>query len=182
MNKVNIQEILMQNGKETQYALVEYDGTIEAVYFVQHFHNGKPWFLESPCNPCKEHEFTDNENIEEWCLSMAEELLEPDVDRKEYYEQYMKPLIVGNVLYDVYCPQVAPYLPKEVDDIILITERECLLYLLDIESVESLKIKRETKENLLKSLIETGKFDADTIDKILDVYSNTAANYSFKRK
>lgn len=113
---------------------------------------------------------------------MAEELLEPDVDRKEYYEQYMKPLIVGNVLYDIYCPQVAPYLPKEVDDIILITERECLLYLLDMESVESLKIKRDTKEGLRNSLIATSKFDADTIDNILDVYSNTAANYSFKRK
>ena len=94
----------------------------------------------------------------------------------------MKPLIIGNVLYDIYCPQVAPYLPKEVDDIILITERECLLYLLDIETVESLKIKRDTKENLRKSLIASGSFDADTIDKILDVFSNTAADYSFKRK
>ena len=43
------------------------------------------------------YEFTDNENIEEWCLSVADELLEPDVDRKEYYEQYMKPLIIGVV-------------------------------------------------------------------------------------
>lgn len=178
----NIHDFLMQNAESMQYALVEYDGTIEAVYFVQHSHNGKPWFLESPCNPCKEHEFADNENIEEWCLSMADELLEPDVDRKEYYKEFMKPLIVGNILYDIYCPQVAPYLPKEVDDIILITERECLLYLLDMETVESLKLKRDSKGNLRNSLIDTGSFDANTIDKIMDVYSNTAADYSFKRK
>ena len=74
------------------------------------------------------------------------------MDRKKYCEQYMFPLIVGNALYDISCPQVAPYLPKEVDDIILVTERECLLYLLDMETVESLKIKRDTKENLRKSL------------------------------
>ena len=179
---MKVHDYLIKNVKSMQYAIVEYDGHIEAVYFVQHSHNGNPWFLESPCNPCKEYEFTKDENIEEWCLSVADELLEPDVDRKEYYEQYMKPLIVGNVLYDIYCPQVAPYLPKEVDDIILITERECLLYLLDIETVESLKIKRDTKKNLRKSLIASGSFDADTIDKILYVFSNTAADYSFKRK
>lgn len=61
---------------------------------------------------------------------MADELLEPDVDRKKYYEKYMKPLIVDNVLYDIYCPQVEPYLPEDVDEIIPITDRDCLLYLL----------------------------------------------------
>lgn len=125
-----VQEFLLQNGEPFQYALVKYNGKTEAIYFVQHYHNNKPWFLESPCGLCSEHKFTDNENIEEWCLSVADELLEPDVDRKEYYEQYMKPLIMNNILYDIYCPQVAPYLPEEVDDIKLITERECLLYLL----------------------------------------------------
>lgn len=125
-----VQEFLLQNGEPFQYALVKYNGKTETIYFVQHYHNNKPWFLESPCGLCSEHKFTDNENIEEWCLSVADELLEPDVDRKEYYEQYMKPLIMNNILYDIYCPQVAPYLPEEVDDIKLITERECLLYLL----------------------------------------------------
>lgn len=43
----------------------------------------------------------------------------------------MLPLIVDNVLYDIFCPQVEPYLPKMVDDIKLVTERECLLYLLE---------------------------------------------------
>lgn len=155
-----IHDYLMKNAKSMQYALVEYDGHIEAVYFVQHSYNGKLWFLESPCIPCMEHEFADNQNKEEWCLSMADELLKPDVDRKEYYEKFMKPMIVGNVLYDIDCPQVAPYLPKEADDIILITERDCLLYLLDIETDESLKIKRD----LRNSHIATGSFESDTIE------------------
>lgn len=142
---IEVQDFLLQNADQFQYALVEHDGKTEAVYFVKHYHNDKPWFLESPCGLCTEHEFGDNDNIEDWCLSVADELLEPDVDRKEYYEQHMKPLIVNNVLYDIYCPQVDPYLPKEVDDIVPITERECLLYLLDIESAESLKAKRNSK-------------------------------------
>ena len=179
---MKVHDYLIKNAESMQYALVEYDGHIEAVYFVQHSHNGNPWFMESPCNPCKEHEFTDNENIEEWCLSVADELLEPDVDRKEYYEQYMKPLIIGNVFYDIDCPQVEPYLPKEVDDIILITERECLLFLVGIETVESLKIKRNTKGNLRKSLIENEKFDADIIEEIMEVFDITAADYDFVKK
>lgn len=133
----NVQDFLLQNAESFQYALVKYNGKTEAVYFAMHYHDNKPWYLESPCGLCTEYEFAENENIEEWCLTVADELLEPDVDRKEYYEKYMKPLIVDNVLYDIYCPQVAPYLPKDVDDIIPITERECLLYLLDIESAET---------------------------------------------
>lgn len=128
-----VHDFLLENNEATQYALVKYNGKTEAVYFVRHTYEGKPWFLESPCGLCVEYEFSENENIEEWCLSVADELLEPDVDRKEYYEKYMKPLIVDNALYDIYCPQVDPYLPTEVDEIIPITERDCLLYLLKQE-------------------------------------------------
>lgn len=142
MNKINVHDFLMQNNASIQYAIVEYDGKREATYFVRHYYNNKPWFLESPCSLCIEYEFNEEENIEEWCLSVADELLESNADRKKYYEQYMKPMIVNRVLYDIYCPQTARYLPKEVDDIRLITERECLLYLLGVESIEKLKVKR----------------------------------------
>ena len=73
MSKVNIHDFLMQNAESMQYALVEYDGKTEVAYFVQHSHNGKPWFLESPCTFYVEHEFTNDENIEEWCLLVAAE-------------------------------------------------------------------------------------------------------------
>ena len=182
MSKINVYDFLMQNDVSMQYTLVEYNGKTEATYFVRHYHNNKPWFLESLCGLCIEHKFAEGENIEEWCLSMADELLEPDVDRKEYYEQYMKPLIVNRVLYDIYCPQTAPYLPKEVDDIILITERECLLYLLNMETADSLRTKRDSKESMRKGLIESGNFDADTVDKVMNIFSNKVAEYSFERK
>ena len=125
-----VQDFLLQNGEPFQYALVEYCGKTEATYFVRHYHDGKPWFLESPCCLIEEYVFSSDQDIEEWCLSLADELLKPDVDRKEYYEKHMKPLIVDNVFYDIDCPQVEPYLPKEIDNIKLITERESLLYLL----------------------------------------------------
>lgn len=127
---VNVQDFLTQNAESFQYAIVKHNGHTEAVYFVKHSSNGKDWFLESPCGLYEEHRFSESENINEWCLSAADELLEPEADRKEYVEQYMIPLIVDNVLYDIFCPQVEPYLPKMVDDIKLVTERECLLYLL----------------------------------------------------
>ena len=80
-----VQDFLLQNEEPFQYALVEHDGKTEAVYFVKHYYHDKPWFLESPCGLCTEREFAKNENLEEWCLSVADELLKPDVDRKEYY-------------------------------------------------------------------------------------------------
>lgn len=126
---VNVQDFLIQNAESFQYAIVKYDGRTEAVYFTEHDYKGKDWFLESPCGLYEEHRFSENKNIKEWCLSTADALLEPEANRIEYVEQYMLPLIVDNVLYDIFCPQVEPYLPKMVDDIKLVTERECLFYL-----------------------------------------------------
>ena len=145
MKTVNIHDFLMQKDVFYSYALVKYEDKTEVVYFVRNYNDDKPWFLESPCYICTEHEFDsndDNDNLEKWCLELADELLEPDADRKEYYEKYMKPLIVGHVLYDIDCPQVSPYLPREVEDITLITERECLFYLLGIED----QIERNKKK------------------------------------
>ena len=130
---VNVQDFLIQNAESFQYAIVKYDGRTEAVYFTEHDYKGKDWFLESPCGLYEEQRFSENENIKEWCLSTADALLEPEANRIEYVEQYMLPLIVDNVLYDIFCPQVEPYLPKMVDDIKLVTERECLFYLLKNE-------------------------------------------------
>ena len=128
---VNVQDFLKQNAESFQYAIVKYDGRTEAIYFTEHDYKGKNWFLEAPCGLYEEHRFSENENIKDWCLSAADALLDPEADRAEYVEQYMLPLIVDNVLYDIFCPQVEPYLSKMVDDIKLVTERECLLYLLE---------------------------------------------------
>jgi len=52
----------------------------------------------------------------------------------------------------------------------------------DIETKESLENKRKASNNIRKGLIESGNFDADTIDKIIEVFNTTAAHYTFSRK
>ena len=126
---MKVHDFLLKNDVGVSYALVKYEGRIEAVYFVRHDFDDEPWFLESQPFISEADEITDTD-IEKWCIGLADEILDPSTDRKEYYEKYMKPLIVGHTLYDIDSPQVEPYLPKDVDDIVLITERECLFYLL----------------------------------------------------
>ena len=160
MSKINVHDFLMQKGKETQYVLVEYDENIKVVRFVKYDNNEESIFLPYPCQVYVKYMF------------------KKDGDKIEH----MKNMVVGNILYEIYCPQTSICLPQKVDDIILITERECLLYLLDMESAESLRIKRDSKESMRRGLIESGSFDAETIDKIMIIFSNKVAEYSFERK
>ena len=50
------------------------------------------------------------------------------------------------------------------------------------ESKESIELKQQAKKNLRKSLIENGKFDADIIEEIMEVFDITAADYDFVKK
>lgn len=50
------------------------------------------------------------------------------------------------------------------------------------ESAESVRLKQETKSNLMKSLIDSGSFDSDTINKIMEVFDKVTAGYRFQRK
>lgn len=50
------------------------------------------------------------------------------------------------------------------------------------ESKESIELKQQVKKNLRNSLIESGGFDADIIDKIMDVFDANAAEYDFIKK
>lgn len=56
------------------------------------------------------------------------------------------------------------------------------MYLLELENVDSLRTKRDSKERLRKGLIDSGNLDADTVNKVMDIFSNTTADYSFERK
>ena len=156
MSKINVHDFLMQKGKETQYVLVEYDENIKVVRFVKYDNNEESIFLPYPCQVYVKYMF------------------KKDGDKIEH----MKNMVVGNILYEIYCPQTSICLPQKVDDIILITERECLLYLLDMESAESLRIKRDSKESMRRGLIESGSFDAETIDKIMIIFGNKVAEVS----
>ena len=49
------------------------------------------------------------------------------------------------------------------------------------EAMESIQLKKEVKDNLMKSLAESGCFDEDIIDKVMEVFDTTAAHYTFKK-
>ncbi len=160
MSKVNVLDFLMKNAESMQYALVEYDKNIKLVRFVKYDNNEESIFLPYSCQVYVKYIFKkDDDKIE-----------------------HMKNMIVGNILYEIYCPQTSICLPKEVDDIILITERECLLYLLEIETVDSLRIKKDSTESMRKGLIDSGSFDADTVKEIMRIFSNITTDYSFEKK
>ena len=160
MSKINVLDFLMENAESMQYAIVEDGERIKIARFVKYDNNEESIFLPYPCQVYVKYMF------------------KKDGDKIEH----MKNMVVGNILYEIYCPQTSICLPQKIDDIILITERECLLYLLDMENVDSLRTKRDSTESMLKGLIDSGNFDADTVDKVMGIFSNKVAEYSFERK
>lgn len=184
MSKVNVQEVLMQKGKESQYAIVKYNikqsERIMAFYF-RHDDNGKE-FLPYLCLLMEKWNCKDNNE--------AEKLFEFFSSKSIGFKK-KNHIVIDEKIYEIERTKlVVPCLPKEVDAIIPITEKEFILYKLEFEPIilyklnlsESLDMKWDSTESMRKGFIETGKFDADTIDKIMEVFSNTAADYSFKRK
>lgn len=127
--KINLKEFLdNQNINCGIYALVTYDNKTEPTYFSKYNFGDGDWYLESPCCLYQLCEIT--KPIEEFAKEYVDELLEEDANKEEYIEQFVKPMIIDNILYEIENFQCLPYLPKEVDDIRIITERECLKYLL----------------------------------------------------
>lgn len=126
---INIQEFLLSKNIEVgEYALVTYEGNTTPIYFSKYKIKGEDWFLESPCELFKITHI--DKPIDEFALEYAESILEKDANFEFYIDTYIKPMIVDYVLYEIENFQCGPFLPKEVDDIKLISERECLLYML----------------------------------------------------
>lgn len=129
---INIKEFLLKSNLEVgTYALVSYNGKTEATWFTKYDNwgeDGHTWFLESPCVLYRIADV--DKPIKEFAEDYASSLVEED-DIESYAEQWVLPMIVDNVLYEIENFQCSPYLPKEVDAIKLIDERECLEYLLD---------------------------------------------------
>ena len=130
---INVEDFLLENkvGFGT-YALVTYDDHTAATWFNRFDFKGEPWFLESPCE-LYEIANVANQSDLEFAKYYVENVLELEegVDVEDYINKYVLPMIIDGVLYEIENFQCSPYLPKEVDDIKLITERECLEYLLE---------------------------------------------------
>lgn len=132
MNKINLEKFLLENVKgRGTYALVSYDNKIEPTWFTRYNFGNGDWFLESLCTLRVITSSIDTP-IDEFCKEYVSEFLEisEDCNIDEYIKKHIKPMIIDNCLYEIDNLQYDPYLPKEVDDIKLITEEECLRYLL----------------------------------------------------
>lgn len=136
---INLEEFLLKNihkDKVGCYALVGYNGTVEATWFSNFcgLIDGNIFFLESPCELYKAFEVGDS--VDKFCkeymkgLDFLDGATEENTER-DYIENFVKPMIHNGWFYEINNFQTDPYLPKEVDDIKLISERECLMWLLE---------------------------------------------------
>ncbi len=135
---VNLQQFLLNNIKDDEigcYALVTYNNRTEATWFTKYYSDidNQPWFLESPCELYKMCEV--GTDIDKFCKEYMEYMdlidgVTEESSEEQYIEEYIKPMIVDNYFYVVENFEVIPYLPKEVYDVKIITERECFEYLL----------------------------------------------------
>ena len=131
---INLKEFLLKNVTGIGvYALVSYNDTVEATWFTKHWSDidNQPWFLESPCELYKICNV--NKPIDEFCKNYMEECiqLEEDESVEDYIKNFVKPMIVDGCFYEINNFQTAPYLPKEVDNIKIISQRECLEWILN---------------------------------------------------
>ena len=130
---INLKEFLLKNISDIGgYAIVSYNNKTEPIYFAKQWSDvdNQYWFLESPCELyriCKVER-----SIDEFCKEYVEELvqLNEDTNIEEYIEEFIKPMVKDNWFYEIENFQVEPYLPKVVDDIKIIPERECLEWIL----------------------------------------------------
>lgn len=101
------------------YFLITYNGKTEPIYFMSY----EGVYFESPCEL---HKFPMNEcEIDEYVKELY---------TKESFQQaleYEKAMHRGNWHYDIDCPQcAASFLPEKLDDIKMISESECLEWLI----------------------------------------------------
>ncbi|NFL43146.1 hypothetical protein FDB61_15775 [Clostridium botulinum] len=131
---VKLKNFLLDNVKGTGiYALVTYDKNIQPTWFNKYWSDvdNQPWFLESPCELCRICKV--DKSIDKFCKEYIDEYikLEEGKNVDDYIEEFVKPMIIDGWFYEIVNFQTEPYLPKEVENIKLISERECLEWMLD---------------------------------------------------
>lgn len=126
---INVKKLLLASNIATgSYALVTYNNKIEPTWFAKHNFGEGDSFLESPCTLCKVMDV--DGSIHMFAREYAAKLIEEGPDVEDYANNYVKTMVVDGVLYEIENFQCDPYLPEYVDDIKLISEEECLNYML----------------------------------------------------
>lgn len=135
---INVKEFLLkQNIEIDAYALVTYDNKTEPTYFSRFNLGDGNWFLESPCELYKVLNLSRiNESKDDYLKEYVLELIEDENGVDDYIDKFVTPMIIDDVLYEIENFQCSPYLPKEVDEIKIVSERECLEYILSTRKVE----------------------------------------------
>lgn len=127
---IKVQEFLLKSNIDFgTYALVTYNGKTEPTWFSKYNLKGIDWFLESPCELYKITQI--KKPINKYAKEYVDGLLEEGEDIDDYIDTYIKPMIINDVLYEIKNFQCSPYLPEYVDEINLISSRECLEYMLE---------------------------------------------------
>lgn len=130
---INVQSFLAESNVEVGvFTLVHYSGKVEPIYFSKYNIKGKEWFLESPCElyRIQEVEGPEDKFAKEY-VRINYELENGDEGIEEFAKEYIEPMIVDGVLYQIENFQCSPYLPEYVDKIEIVSERECLKYMLE---------------------------------------------------
>lgn len=126
-NKETLYEYLnnfnFNSKKQTQmgsvYFLIKYNDTIEPIYFFP-FEN--VWF-ESPCEVHK-CEMTEKELLE-----YVHEIYVKDAWDKAY--EFEKLMLKNGYHHEIDCPQCSPFLPDDIEILDVLTERECLEWIIE---------------------------------------------------
>lgn len=138
---INLNDFLTQNVPYPgSYALVKYKGgNTHPVYYARYqFDKQVPFFMESPLWLTRVCEV---QNPEEFCRKILDEYYDYDYKNEEearkMIEEFIQPMIYNGWFYDIDTPQCLSELPEEVEEIRLISERECLEYLINHSKFKS---------------------------------------------
>lgn len=129
---IQVRQFLLDNKIDFgTYALVTYNNNIEPTWFTKYDFGNVEWFLESPCCLYKVADVGNDTNA--FVRKYMDEVvsLEDGESEEDYINNYVLPMIVNNVMYEIENFQCAPYLSEYVDNIKLISERECLEWMLE---------------------------------------------------
>ena len=104
---------------DSVYFLIEFNNHIEPIYFM-HYQNS--WFE----SPCELHKFPLND---EDLMDYVKELYEEEYIEESY--EHEKIFQRDNWHYDIDVPQCLPFLPDNIKIIDILSERECLDWILE---------------------------------------------------
>lgn len=123
---INVKDFLFKNIKNgSKYVLIKYGDTIEVSEFTR-FSSKNGWYLQSLCGLVKICDI--DKPIDEFCKEYVRKCksFDKDIKIEDYIEYLIKPMIQNDCLYEIEHIQYVSSIPIYVDDIRIITKKECL--------------------------------------------------------